>query len=80
MREWASPYSLWIYLILAVAIVALLVVAYRIAISDRLKRWWLFVPRLLVLGLLLAILFNPVQRSQQQLPEQPGQKIGRAHV
>jgi uncharacterized membrane protein len=73
MREWASPYSFWIYLLLAGGIAVLLAIAYRTATSDRLRTWWLFVPRLLVLGLLLAILLNPVHRSEQRLPEQPGQ-------
>ncbi len=73
MREWASPYSIWIYLALVVGIAALIVVARWTAISGRLQSWWLFVPRLIVLGLLLVILFNPVQRSEHRLPNQPAQ-------
>lgn len=71
MLEWSRPYSGWLYVALAVALVALLVVARRTAISDRLRNFALFIPRLLVLGILLFVLLNPVRRMEHRLPSQP---------
>lgn len=73
MREWSSPYPGWVYLIVAAGIVVLIVVARRTAISDRLRQWWLFLPRSIVLALLLGVLLNPVQRRDHRLPDQPAQ-------
>jgi hypothetical protein len=55
------------------AIIALVIAGRRTAISDRLRRWLLFIPRVLVLGLLLLILLNPVVRSEHRLPAEPPQ-------
>ena len=73
MREWSSPYPVWVYLILAAGFLVLIGVARRTAISGRLRQWSLFVPRLLVLGLLLGVLLNPVERREHRLPDQPAQ-------
>src|SRR5438045_4169889 len=73
MLEWSSPYPGWVYLILGAGFVVLIAIARRTAISDRLRRWWLFLPRLMVLSLLLLVLLNPVERRELRLPDQPAQ-------
>src|SRR5205085_1406022 len=73
MFEWSRPYSPWLYLSLVVAMVLLVVVARRTAISDRLRSWLLFIPRAIVLALLVCILLNPVRRTEHRLPSQPPQ-------
>lgn len=75
MLDWSSPYSAWIYVALGLGCLALIALARRWAISAPLRRWTLFVPRLLVLGLLLVILLNPVLRQEHRLPPQPSQVI-----
>src|SRR5262245_53586242 len=73
MFDWSSPYSGWLYISVAAGIVVLVVVARRTAISDRLRSWLLFVPRLAVFSLLVFVLLNPVWLSEQRLPAQPAQ-------
>ena len=73
MFEWSSPYSLWVYLVVVAGFVALIVLARQTAISERLRRWWLFLPRIGVMSLLLWVLLNPVERREHRLPEQPAQ-------
>jgi uncharacterized membrane protein len=73
MREWSSPYSGWVYWLLIAGCVLLIAVARRTAISDRLRSWWLFLPRVAVLALLVGILLNPVERREHRLPDQPAQ-------
>lgn len=73
MLEWSHPYAGWLYVALAAGFVALVVVARLTAISDRLRRWLLFVPRLAVLALLMGVLLNPVRRQELRLPAQPPQ-------
>ena len=75
MLDWSSPYPVWIYLALAVGCLALILLARHWAISQPLRRWALFLPRLVVLGLLLAILLNPVRRQEHRLPAQPPQVL-----
>ncbi len=73
MTEWSSPYSVGLYVAAALAVVLLVVVARRTAISARLKSWALFLPRLGVFALLLLILLNPVRRREHRLPAKPAQ-------
>src|SRR5688572_11237515 len=73
MTEWSRPYSLGLYAAAALAVVLLVIVARRTAISDRLRSWSLFLPRLGVFALLLMILLNPVRRREQRLPAKPAQ-------
>ncbi|MGE5192480.1 MAG: glutamine amidotransferase [Deltaproteobacteria bacterium] len=73
MPEWSSPYSGWLYVAVAAGIVVLVALARRTAISDRLRSWLLFVPRLAVFTLLVLILLNPVRRHELRLPAQPAQ-------
>jgi uncharacterized membrane protein len=75
MFEWSRPYSGWLYVALTVAIVVLVVIARRTAISDRLRSWLLFVPRIAVFGLLVLVLMNPVRRTEHRLPPQPAQAM-----
>lgn len=75
MIEWSSPYSAGVYIGLATAVLGLIWLARRTAISPRLRSWWLFVPRVLVLGLLLAVLLNPVRRKEHRLPDHPAAVI-----
>ena len=71
--EWSSPYPVWVYLLLAIGFLFLIVLARRSAISSRLRQWYLFVPRLIVLALLLGVLLNPIERREHRLPAQPAQ-------
>lgn len=73
MFEWSSLYSKWVYAALAFGVIALIVIARRTAMSDRLRSWWLFLPRLAVLMLLATVLLNPVQRQEHRAPDQPAQ-------
>ena len=73
MPEWSSPYSAWLYVALAAGVATLIFVARRTAISDRLRSWLLFVPRLAVFTLLIVILLNPVLKHELRLPAQPAQ-------
>lgn len=73
MLEWSSPYPAWVYLLLGAGTLALIGVARLTAISDRLRRWWLFLPRLAVMTLLLVMLLNPVERREHRLPDQAAQ-------
>lgn len=73
MTEWSRPYALGWYFAAALALVLLIIVARRTAISDRLRSWSLFLPRLGVFALLLMILLNPVRRREQRLPAKPAQ-------
>ena len=73
MFDWSSPYPAWIYLVLGAGCLALILLARHWAISLPLRRWTLFIPRLLVLGMLLWILRNPVLRQEHRLPAQPAQ-------
>lgn len=75
MLEWSSPYSGWLFVAMAAGMVALIVVARTTAISDRLRSWTLFVPRVLVLSLLLLVLLNPVRRREHRLPDQPAHAL-----
>jgi uncharacterized membrane protein len=75
MMEWARLYPGWVYLLLAVVLVGLMEIARRSAISQRLRRSVLFLPRAIVLGSLLLILQDPVRRSEFQLPARPAQVI-----
>lgn len=71
VMEWASPYSTWIYVFVALGVAGLVVAARAAAISPQLRRWLLFVPRCGVFALLLLVLLNPVRRHEQGLPDQP---------
>lgn len=73
MFDWSPPHPGWLYVALAAGVVLLVVIARRTAISDRLRSWLLFVPRMAVFSLLAVILLNPVWKSEQQLPVQPAQ-------
>lgn len=73
MTEWSRPYAPGIYAAVLFGIVLLVLVARRTAISDRLRSWSLFLPRLGVFALLLLILLNPVRRNEHRLPAKPAQ-------
>jgi uncharacterized membrane protein len=75
MLEWSSPYSGELFVALTAGVVALIVVARWTAISERLRSWTLFVPRVLVLSLLLLVLLNPVRRKEHRLPDQPAHAL-----
>jgi uncharacterized membrane protein len=76
MIEWARPYSLGAYLLVGIALFALLLFARWLAISPRLRRWSLFIPRLIVLAVLLLILLDPVRRQEFRLPDREAVAIG----
>jgi uncharacterized membrane protein len=67
----SSPYPASVYVSIAGGLILLILVARWFAISPRLRKWWLFVPRCLVLATLLLIFLNPVERSEQRLPPRP---------
>lgn len=80
MIEWAAPFPGWVYPVVGIVLVTLTIVARRLAISDRLRRWSLFAPRLVVLGSLLLILLDPVRRNEFQLPARPAEVLGLVDV
>src|SRR6056297_696628 len=65
---WQPLYPSWTYWLLAILCVAIIAAARRTAIAPRLRSWWLLAPRLLLLLFLAALLLNPVQLRQTQLP------------
>lgn len=68
---WQPLYDLWLYALLAAGIVLLIVIARRIAVAPKQRSWLLLIPRLCVLLAVGALLLNPVERRQSQLPPQP---------
>ena len=71
VTEWARPLPVGLYVLLAIVGVLLVLFARRFAISQQLRRWWIYAPRLIVLGLLFFVLLNPVKRVEFGLPSQP---------
>jgi uncharacterized membrane protein len=69
--NWHPLYSTAIYLLLAVAIVALLFIARRIAVSDKTRRWSLIFLRGMLLAGLVILLLNPIDRQETVLPPRP---------
>ncbi len=75
MIEWFSPYPRWVMLLLVFGIAMLLWQARRMAVSDRLRSAWFFIPRTLTLSLLVLILMNPTQRREHRLPPEPAEVV-----
>ena len=71
MIHWQPLYPAVIYFVAGVAIVALLITAYSIAISPKNRRWPLFAIRAAVLLGLLVLLLNPIDRRETELPPRP---------
>ena len=67
-NEWASPYSVAVYVGLGSALVILLLLARRFARSPSARRWSLLVLRGCVLATLVFILLNLVSVSEAKLP------------
>lgn len=65
---WQPLYPSWTYWLLAILCVGVVVAARRSAIAPRLRSWWLLAPRMLLLLFLAALLLNPIQLRQTQLP------------
>jgi len=76
MIEWARPYSLGVYALLGIALLALLILARRWAISPRLRHWSILLPRIVVLAALGLILLDPVRRSEFRQPDREAVAIG----
>ena len=71
MLTWEPFYSIPVYVMLAIAIVAVLVLARRIAVSAKTRHWSLFVIRGITLCLLATLLLNPVDRRETVMPPRP---------
>ncbi|MCM2372765.1 glutamine amidotransferase [Aporhodopirellula aestuarii] len=69
--HWQPLYWTATYWILVAAIVALLIAARRIAISEKTAKWWLLTLRGVVLLGLVVLLINPIDRRETILPPQP---------
>lgn len=67
-HEWASPYSVGVYVVLGLALGVLLWLARRVARSPSARRWPLLVLRAAVLGTLVFILLNLVTVTEARLP------------
>ncbi len=65
---WDLLYDWRVYLLTTIAVLVALTIARAWAISPSLRSYWFFIPRLLVIGLLLLILMNPVEESRRRLP------------
>ena len=71
MLTWEPFYSIPVYVMLAIAIVAVLVLARIIAVSAKTRHWSLFVIRGITLCLLATLLLNPVDRRETVMPPRP---------
>lgn len=69
--NWQPLYPTAIYLLLVAAIVVLLIVARRIAVSEKTRRWPLFMLRGFLLAGLVVLLLNPIDRRETVLPPRP---------
>ncbi len=67
---WQPLYDVLLYGPLIGAIVLLVVIARIIAVAPKQRSWLLLAPRLCVLLALAALLLNPVERRESQLPPQ----------
>jgi uncharacterized membrane protein len=71
--EWSPPYEFVVYVGAGVALLALIVLAYRLAKSPTARRWPLIVVRVFVLAALVGLLLNPVRVREERLPpRRPG--------
>lgn len=68
MFQWAPLYHPAVYIVAALAVLALLYLAWWSAASRSLRNVWFFVPRVLVIAAVLFVLLNPVQETTKQLP------------
>jgi hypothetical protein len=71
MMNWQPLYPIATYLLVAAAIVGLLIVARRIAVSPKTRRRSLFALRATVLTGLVVLLLNPIDRRETVLPPRP---------
>ncbi|MCM2372764.1 glutamine amidotransferase [Aporhodopirellula aestuarii] len=69
--HWQPLYWTATYWILVAAIIALLIAARRIAISEKTAKWWLLALRGGVLLGLVVLLINPIDRRETILPPRP---------
>lgn len=67
------PYEPWVYGLLLLTLVGLIFGSRHLAISNQLRRWRIFLPRIVVLALLLWVLTNPTNRQEFRLPDKPAQ-------
>ncbi len=71
MINWQPLYPAAIYVLAGAAIVALVIMAYRIGVSAKHRHWLVLAIRGAVMFCLLALLLNPIDRRETALPPRP---------
>lgn len=71
MLNWQPLYPGFVYLVAAIGIIAVLLLAYRVAVTPGNRRWLLFALRAMVFSGLLVLLLNPIDRREDPLPPKP---------
>ncbi len=75
LHEWSPPYAAWVYLAAGLALLALLLLARRVARSPSARGWLLLVLRAAVLALLVLVLLNRVYVAETRLPPRPAEVV-----
>jgi uncharacterized membrane protein len=75
LHEWSPPYGAWVYLALGLALLALLLLARRVARSPSARGWLLLVLRAAVLALLVFVLLNRVRVRETRLPPRAAEVV-----
>ncbi|MCA9135443.1 MAG: hypothetical protein KDB00_01755 [Planctomycetales bacterium] len=71
MITWEPLYRNVVYVLLAMAIVATVLFARRIAVSDKTRHWSVLVLRGILLAALAVLLLNPINSHETVLPPRP---------
>lgn len=69
--EWSPPYGAVVYVGVAIALFAVILLARRLATSPTARRWPLLVVRIAVVAVLVGVLLNPVRVREERLPPRP---------
>ena len=68
---WQPLYDNWLYWLLGAVIVGIILLARRIAVAPKLRSWLFLGLRLMTLGAVAALLLNPIDRRETNLPPRP---------
>lgn len=71
MLTWEPLYPVAVYIALIAAICVVFIIARRIAVSPKVRRWPLFLLRGFTMAALVTLLINPIDRRETVLPPRP---------